>query len=70
MNSSTLRALAKVCGKLVSRILVLRDATKLKARYSCKAYESQLARGSWVNLKIHENAISNYYHHQKIKKKE
>ena len=63
-NSSTLRALGEVCGKLISRKLVLRDATQIKVRLQC---QSQLARGSRVNLKIHENAISN--HHQKKKKK-
>ena len=56
-NSSTLRAFGKVCGKLISRKLVLWDATKLKARLQC---QSQLARGSRVNLKIYENAISNH----------
>ena len=61
-NSSTLRALGEVCGKLISRKLVLRDATQIKVRLQC---QSQLARGSRVNLKIHENAISN----QKKKKK-
>ena len=55
---STLRALAKVCGKLFSKTLLLRDATQLKARYLCKANECQLAWGSRVNLKIHENVIS------------
>ena len=42
--------------KLISRKLVLRDATQIKVRLQC---QSQLARGSRVNLKIHENAISN-----------
>ena len=51
-------ALAKICGKLISRKLVQRDATQLKARYFCKANESQLAWGSRINLKIHENVIS------------
>ena len=31
-HSSTLRALDKVCGKLISIKLVLRDATQLKER--------------------------------------
>ena len=54
-NSSTLRALDKVCGKLISRKLVLRDVAQLKTWL-----QSQLARGSRENLKIHENAISNH----------
>ena len=52
-----LTALDKVRGKLISRKLVLRDATKLKERLKC---QGQLAWGSQVNLKIHENAISNH----------
>ena len=60
-NSSALRVLDKICGKLISRKLVLRDAAQLKARLQC---QSQLARGSRENLKIHENTISN---HQKNK---
>ena len=60
-----LRALVKVRGKLISRILVLRDAKQLKVKYLCKASESQSARGSRVNQKFHENAISNHHHHQK-----
>ena len=55
---STLRALVKVCGKPVSRKLLLRDAAQLKARYLRKSNESQLAWGSRVNLQIHKNAIS------------
>ena len=31
---STPRALAKICEKLISRKLILRDATQLKAKYS------------------------------------
>ena len=66
-----LKTLGKVYGKLISRKLetnlrklVLTDAIQLKQDY--KANQSQLARGSRVNLKIHENAISN---HRKKKKK-
>ena len=40
---STLRVLGKVCGKLISRKLVLGDPTQLKARYLYKANESQSA---------------------------
>ena len=51
------RALAKAYDKLISRKLVPRDATQLKARYLRKTTESQLAWESRINLKIHENAI-------------
>ena len=40
---STLQALAKGCGKLISRKLVLGNPTQLKARYLYKANESQSA---------------------------
>ena len=43
---STPRAMVKVCGKLISRKLVLRDGTQLKARYLFKANEIQSAWGS------------------------
>ena len=55
------RASTKVCGKLISRTWALGDATQIQARYLCKANESQQTRESRVNLKIHENAISNHY---------
>ena len=45
------------------RKLVIRDTTQLEQDY--KASSSQLARESRVNLKIHENAISNH-HFKKI----
>ena len=51
------RTLAKAYDKLISRKLVPRDDTQLKARYLCKTTESQLAWRSRINLKIHENAI-------------
>ena len=65
-----LKTLDKVCGKLILRKLgtdlrklVIRDTTQLEQDY--KASSSQLARESRVNLKIHENAISNH-HFKKI----
>ena len=42
----TLRAMVKVCGKLISRKLVLSDGTQLKARYLFKANQIQSAWGS------------------------
>lgn len=55
LSYSTPRALPKVFGKIISKKLVLTDATQLKARYMYT--ESQLAWESRVNLKIHEYAI-------------
>ena len=50
--------LAKNCSKLISKKLVLEDATQLKARYLYKVNKSQSVWGSRVGLKFHENAIS------------
>ena len=65
-----LKTLDKVCGKLILRKLgtdlrklVIRDTTQLEQDY--KTSSSQLARESRVNLKIHENAISNQFSEKK-----
>ena len=51
---------ALLCGNLVSKKLVLRDVTQLKARYLCKANGSQSARRSRLNLKIHKLQLANH----------
>ena len=51
-------ALAKICGKLISRKIILGEATQLKSRYLYKANKSQLAWHCLINLKFHENEIS------------
>ena len=55
---STPRLSLKVCGKLISRKLILRDAMQLRTRYLCKTNESQFAWRSRINQNIQENAIS------------
>ena len=51
---------ALLCGKLVSKKLVLRDVTQLKARYLCKANGSQPALRSRLNLKIKKKQLANH----------
>lgn len=47
------RTLASKCGKIISRKLVLRVATQLKARFLHKATENQPARESQINVKFY-----------------
>ena len=50
----------KVCRKLISRKLVLRDAEQLKARYVCKTNKSQSVRGSQGQLANHKKSLNDY----------
>ena len=50
----------KVCRKLISRKLVLRDAKQLKARYVCKTNKSHSVRGSQGQLANHKKRLNDY----------
>ena len=55
---SALGTLAKICDKLIKRKIVLKGATQVEARYLYKTNEIKSTSESPINLKFHENAIS------------
>ena len=56
-TTSVIKNLAKICGKLISKKLVLGEAAQLKSIYLHKGTENQSAWDCRINLKFYENAF-------------